>query len=169
MISLRDGIDDEEPQTIREVARRFGLKEARVREIEAEALDRLAVHCEIEALREAAFATLEHSNLESNDEEVSRPVLTLTSNAAEAVKTIAEASPELPNESGLRIQAEPTGEGQVSFDLTMVESPDVDDQVIEEAGARIFVEPEAALILEDKILDATVVGDRVQFSLSEQD
>ena len=44
-----------------------------------------------------------------------------------------------------------------------------DPPVIEEAGARIFVEPEAALILEDKILDATVVGDRVQFSLSEQD
>jgi iron-sulfur cluster assembly protein len=102
-------------------------------------------------------------------EEVSRPVLTLTSNAAEAVKTIAEASPELPNESGLRIQAEPAGEGQVSFDLTMVESPDVADQVIEEAGARVFVEPETALILEDKILDATLVGDRVQFSLSEQD
>lgn len=36
------------------MARRFGPKEARVQEIEAEALDRLAVHCEIEALREAA-------------------------------------------------------------------------------------------------------------------
>jgi iron-sulfur cluster assembly protein len=156
-----------------------------MRQIEAEALERLAVRCEIEALREAgvapappaalgdggeaAVATLEHWNLESNDEEVSRPVLTLTSNAAEAVKTIAEASPELPNESGLRIQAEPAGEGQVSFDLTMVESPHVDDQVIEEAGARVFVEPDAGFVLEDKILDATVVGDRVQFSLSEQD
>jgi iron-sulfur cluster assembly protein len=96
-------------------------------------------------------------------------VLTLSTNAAEAVKTIAEASPQLPDESGLRIQAEPAGEGQVTFGLTMVDSPDVDDQVIEEAGARVFVEPEAAAILEDKILDATVVGDRVQFSLSEQE
>jgi iron-sulfur cluster assembly protein len=96
-------------------------------------------------------------------------VLTLTSDAAEAVKTIAEASPEVPNDSGLRIHAQPTGEGEVGFKLTMVESPDEGDQVIEEAGARVFVEHEAALILEDKILDATVVGDRVQFSLSEQD
>ncbi len=96
-------------------------------------------------------------------------MLTLTSTAAEAVKTMAGASPELPSESGLRIQAEPTGEGQVSFGLTMVESPDVDDQVIEEAGARVFVEPQAAAILEDKILDATVVEDRVQFSLAEQE
>jgi iron-sulfur cluster assembly protein len=96
-------------------------------------------------------------------------VLTLTSNAVEAVKMIAEASPELPNESGLRIQAEPTEQGQVSFDLTMVENPDEGDQVVEDAGARVFLEPEAARILEDKILDATPVGDRVQFSLSEQD
>lgn len=95
-------------------------------------------------------------------------MLTLTSNAAEAVKTIAEASPGLPNDSGLRIQAEAAGEGQVSFDLAMVESPDQDDQVIEEAGARVFVEPETALILEDKILDASIVGNQVQFSLSEQ-
>lgn len=51
----------------------------------------------------------------------------------------------------------------------MVESPDEGDQVIEEAGARVFVEPDAALILEDKILDATVAGNQVQFSLSEQD
>jgi iron-sulfur cluster assembly protein len=95
-------------------------------------------------------------------------VLTLTSNAAEAVKRIAEASSELPKESGLRIEAQPTEEGQVSFGLAMVESPDANDQVIEEAGARVYVEPEAALILEDKVLDATVVADRVQFSLSDQ-
>jgi iron-sulfur cluster assembly protein len=95
-------------------------------------------------------------------------MLTLTTEAAEAVRMIAEASPELPSDSGLRIQAQPT-EDQISFNLAMVESPDEADQVIEEAGARVFVEPEAALILEDKILDAAVVGDRVQFSLSEQD
>jgi DNA-directed RNA polymerase sigma subunit (sigma70/sigma32) len=53
VISLRYSIDDEEPKPVREVARRFGLKEARVREIESEA-DRLAVRREIEALREAA-------------------------------------------------------------------------------------------------------------------
>lgn len=54
VISLRYGIDGEEPQTVKEVARRLGLKEPLVREIESEALDRLAVRREIEALREAA-------------------------------------------------------------------------------------------------------------------
>lgn len=95
-------------------------------------------------------------------------MLTLTGDAVQAVKTIAEASPELPDESGLRIQAQPTADGQVSFGLTMVESPGEDDQVVEEGGARVFVEPETALVLEDKVLDATVVGNQVQFSLSEQ-
>jgi iron-sulfur cluster assembly protein len=106
---------------------------------------------------------------DGNDEEVSLAVLALTSDAVEAVKTIAEASAELPNESGLRIHAQPTGDGPVGFELAMVGIPDEGDQVIEEAGARVFVEPEAALYLEDKILDATVVGDRVQFSFSDQD
>jgi iron-sulfur cluster assembly protein len=96
-------------------------------------------------------------------------VLTLTSNAAEAVKTMAKPSPELPNDSGLRIHAEPTGEGQLGFELTLVEEPDEGDQVIEEAGARVFVEPETVVYVEDMILDATTVEDRVQFSLREQD
>jgi RNA polymerase primary sigma factor len=52
-IFLRYGID-EEPMTVREVSRRLGVKEKRVREIEAKALERLAVHREIEAFAEAA-------------------------------------------------------------------------------------------------------------------
>jgi iron-sulfur cluster assembly protein len=95
-------------------------------------------------------------------------VLTLTSNAAEAVKTMAEAAPELPNDSGLRIRAEPSGEGKVGFELMMVPTPDDDDYVVEDAGARVFVDAEAALYLEDKVLDASMAGDRVQFSLTEQ-
>jgi len=96
-------------------------------------------------------------------------VLTLTSDAAEAVKTMAEAAPEMPSDSGLRIHAEQAEEGRMGFELTLVEGPGKDDYVIEEAGVRVFVEPETALYLEDKILDATIAGDRVQFSLVEQD
>ncbi len=96
-------------------------------------------------------------------------MLTLTTNAAQAVKTLAEASPELPNDSGLRIHAERIVEGEVGFELTLVESPDEGDQVIEEAGARVFVEPETVGYLEDKLLDATIAENRVQFSLHEQE
>jgi len=187
LISLRYGLDGEEPKSVREVARRFGLKEARVRKIESEARAPGAPPRDRGATRgRLAYRLLPRqrhwrdgakgggcyprtSELRRQRRGGEPPVLTLTSNAAEAVKTIGEASPELANESGLRIHAEPTGERQVAFELTMVESPDEEDQVIEEAGARVFVEPEAALILEDKILDATVVGNQVQFSLNEQD
>ena len=96
-------------------------------------------------------------------------MLTLSSNAAEAVKTMAEAAPDLPSDSGLRIHAEPTGEGQVGLELTMVEQPTEGDQVIEEAGARVFVERGTVAYLEDKVLDAAIDGSRIQFSLSEQD
>ena len=82
---------------------------------------------------------------------------------------MAEATPDLPNESGLRIRAERTGEGQVGLELTIVEYPTEGDQVIEEAGARVFVEAETVADLEDKALDAVSEGNRVQFSLSEQD
>jgi Fe-S cluster assembly iron-binding protein IscA len=96
-------------------------------------------------------------------------VLTLTSDAAEAVKTLAEAAPQMPSDSGLRIHAEQAEEGRVGFGLTLVEGPDEDDYVNKEAGVRVFVAPETALFLEDKILDAAIAGDRVQFSLGEQD
>jgi iron-sulfur cluster assembly protein len=99
---------------------------------------------------------------------VSLPVLTLTDNAAELVKSIAEASPELPDDSGLRIQGEASEEHGLALQLTMADGPDEGDEVIEEAGVRVFVEAEAAAFLDDKVLDANVVGDRVQFSLSEQ-
>lgn len=96
-------------------------------------------------------------------------MLTLTSDAAEAVKTMAEVAPELPSDSGLRIHAEPAGEGRLGVELTLVEGPDEDDYVIEKAGARVFVEAETALYLEDKVLDATIAGERVQFIFSDQD
>lgn len=94
-------------------------------------------------------------------------MLTLTRDAAEAVRAIAVASPEVPDDAGLRIRRrEPEGEG--GLELTMVENPEVDDQVIEEAGVRVFVDAELAPALDDKLLDAAVIGDHVQFTLTEQ-
>ncbi len=95
-------------------------------------------------------------------------MLTLTDNAADAVKTIAQATEGMPDESGLRIQAEAAGDGQMGFGLALADGPAEEDQVIEEDGARVFLGPEAAVYLDDKVLDASIVGDKVQFSLTEQ-
>jgi iron-sulfur cluster assembly protein len=43
-----------------------------------------------------------------------------------------------------------------------------DDEVIEEERARIFLDPEAASLLEDKVLDASVEQNQVAFTLADQ-
>jgi RNA polymerase primary sigma factor len=54
VLNLRYGLGTEEPQSLEEIGRRLGVTRERVRQIEATALERLAVSREIEALRTAA-------------------------------------------------------------------------------------------------------------------
>ena len=94
-------------------------------------------------------------------------MLAITENAAEAIQAIVASSPEAPQKAGLRIAARP-GEEQSRLDLTIAAVPAEDDEVVEEHGAHVFLDPEAASYLDDKVLDARVEGQQVGFEVLEQ-
>lgn len=88
-------------------------------------------------------------------------MLTLSESAVEAVDTLLHL-PEVPDDAGLRIR--PAGESQLTVEIALEPAPG--DQVIEEGGARVFVDSEAAPILDNAQLDAHLEGDQVAFGLT---
>ena len=94
-------------------------------------------------------------------------LLALTDSAVEAVKSIVSSSEEASETSGLRVVAERAGM-HANFQLSVVALPAEDDEVVEEQGARVFLEAEAASLLEDKVLDASVEQNQVAFTIADQ-
>ncbi len=93
-------------------------------------------------------------------------MLTLTENASTVVKTIVDQSEE-QQEAGLRISQD--APDSPALHVITTEAPQPGDQVLEEDGARVFLEETAAVTLDDKVLDATVdEGGGVQFSIAPQ-
>jgi iron-sulfur cluster assembly protein len=94
-------------------------------------------------------------------------LLALTDSAVQAVTEIVSSSDELSETGGLRMVAEQAGT-QVNFQLSVVPVPAEDDEVIEEQGARVFLEPDAASLLDDKVLVARLEQDKVAFTIADQ-
>jgi Fe-S cluster assembly iron-binding protein IscA len=94
-------------------------------------------------------------------------LLALTDNAVEAVKSIVSSSDEISETGGLRMVAERAGT-RANFQLSVVPLPAEDDEVVDEQGARVFLEPDAASLLDDKVLDASVEQDQVAFTIADQ-
>jgi iron-sulfur cluster assembly protein len=94
-------------------------------------------------------------------------LLALTDNAVEAVKNLVSSSDEASETGGLRLVAERAGM-QANLQLSVVPLPAEDDEVVEEQGARVFLEPEAASLLDDKVLDASVEQDQIAFTIADQ-
>jgi Fe-S cluster assembly iron-binding protein IscA len=97
-------------------------------------------------------------------------MLVLTEAAAEAVKSVTS-TPQTPGGTGLRIvssASEPDDPG--ALQVTAAAGPDENDQVIEAAGARVFLEPQAVAYLDDKVLDAQLDEQgKAHFILGTQD
>jgi len=95
-------------------------------------------------------------------------MLTLTPTAAEVVRTLVDQS-ETPDSGGLRITASADSLEGVSLELSLVGEPEATDETIEQSGATVYLDPDAAQLLADKLLDAQVAEDHVTFVLREED
>ncbi|MEW9550792.1 Fe-S cluster assembly protein HesB [Nonomuraea sp. NPDC050783] len=78
-------------------------------------------------------------------------MLTLTANAAQAIRDLTSTAPE-PAQSGIRISSE--GESPNALTLSLAIAPEPADAIVESEGARVYLDPVAATVLDDKSLDA---------------
>jgi iron-sulfur cluster assembly protein len=96
-------------------------------------------------------------------------VLAISEDAAAAIKGIVGAEG-VPEGAGLRITREEStdagGNARTDLRLSVVARPQEGDQVME--AERVFVDPDAAELLDDKLLEADYVGDELRFSLDIQ-
>ena len=92
-------------------------------------------------------------------------MLALTEQAKEIIKGIVE---EVGPEGGLRITASGEGNGDTALDFDLAPAPGPNDKVVEEDGAKVFLDEAAAQVLADKTLDVHEHGDHFHFSLEDQ-
>ena len=93
-------------------------------------------------------------------------MFSITAEAAEAIRQIAEAE-EFPEGAGLRLTAEEEGD-EISIDMNFAEAPEDGDTVVEEAGARVFLDAQAAELLDNVDLGVQPHGDHVHFEFTER-
>jgi Fe-S cluster assembly iron-binding protein IscA len=83
-------------------------------------------------------------------------MLTLTENAQFAIRSLAE-SIDAPTDAGVRIATTDGSDGAgPQLALAVVPQPAPGDQVVDEGGARVFLDSAAALMLDAETLDAQV-------------
>lgn len=93
-------------------------------------------------------------------------MLALTQHATEAIEGIL-GGPGVPDGAGLRIATaqQTDGGAPTALQVTLAGGPDEHDEVIEEAGARVFVEDTVTGFLDDKLLDVENDGSQVRFAI----
>ncbi|RKR86433.1 Fe-S cluster assembly iron-binding protein IscA [Micromonospora pisi] len=92
-------------------------------------------------------------------------MLALTDNAVMAIRDLA-AQQGAPETAGLRISHDPSDD---SLLVAVTDQPDQGDQVMDNLGARLFLDPQAAKLLADKALDVSVEQGNVQFAFTNRD
>lgn len=91
-------------------------------------------------------------------------MLTLTDNATTQIRNLCS-HPDLPEGSGMRIANDPSSN---NLTLSLAPTPADGDSIVDAAGARVFLDSQAAHLLDDKSLDATSdPTGQVQFVIAE--
>ncbi|MEO3854447.1 Fe-S cluster assembly protein HesB [Acrocarpospora sp. B8E8] len=80
-------------------------------------------------------------------------MLTLTDNAVQVIRDLTAQSTDSAD-TGIRIAGQADEPGALL--LSVADAPAVTDQVIDVEGARVFLDAEAADVLDDKSLDAAI-------------
>ena len=83
-------------------------------------------------------------------------MLTLTENAQLAIRSLAE-STDVPTGAGVRIATTEGNDGAgPQLELAVVPEPAPGDQVVDEGGARVYLDSAASLMLDTETLDAQI-------------
>ena len=92
--------------------------------------------------------------------------LMLTPDAAQVIKGLAD----IPGAAGLRISpmAQPPDTEGPGLQVELAAGPEPQDAVVDVEGVQIFLAPEAAETMEDKVLDADIHGEQVRFAVLQQ-
>jgi Fe-S cluster assembly iron-binding protein IscA len=93
-------------------------------------------------------------------------MLSLTTAAVEAVRDAA-ASEGAPAGAGLRLVAEEV-DGELEVAISLVDGPREGDEVVEQDGVRVYLDPVAADALADVELDAHAHDDHFHFEFNER-
>lgn len=94
-------------------------------------------------------------------------MLQVSSNAAAALEEARNAQ-EVPQNYGVRIYGEPDEQGQVGIGLAFSEAPEDGDQVTEQAGTEIYIDPQVAEPLADSMIDLEQTDEGPQLVLKPQ-
>jgi Fe-S cluster assembly iron-binding protein IscA len=94
-------------------------------------------------------------------------MLTITEQAEEALDAVVAAE-NAPEGAGIRISQGVSPNGQPAMGLALAAAPEPGDAVVEDASVPVFLAPEVAELLDDKILDAQVEGGQIAFRLEAQ-
>lgn len=94
-------------------------------------------------------------------------MLTLTENASTIIKNLTDHTV-IAEDAGLRISS--SGQDSRNLTVDVTPAPEPEDQVVENAGARVFLEENAASVLADKVLDAQLDDEGgVRFAITDRE